>query len=115
MWVEIVFLVGLLTVGQVLAVDEDFYIPYTDTYGYVYDPKTRQYVKQDAAPSSDTVVQKPDVNATVTVDPQDQVNPVVTGTLDASKGIPAYYILISGVIIVLVASAYWSLQRKKTR
>lgn len=115
MLIRLLFLIGLLIAGPVLGVDEDFYIPYTDTYGYVYDPETGQYVKQeDPAPPAETVVQKSNHNATV--DPQNQVNPLVTETLDASKSsIPAYTILISGVVIVLIALGYWSLQRKKTR
>ena len=32
---------------MVVAIDEDYFIPYTDNYGYVYDPETGTYIKQD--------------------------------------------------------------------
>jgi hypothetical protein len=49
---RIIMLIGLLIAGQVFAIDEDFYIPYTDTYGYEYDPETNKFVKRDQAPTS---------------------------------------------------------------
>ena len=28
------------------AIDEDYFIPYTDNYGYEYDPETGTYIKK---------------------------------------------------------------------
>lgn len=46
---------SLLLVPFAQAADDDINIPYTDTYGYVYDPATGSFVKNDApAAATDT-------------------------------------------------------------
>ena len=42
-------LLGNLLTSTVNAADEDIDIPYTDTYGYVYDPATGTFIKQNPA------------------------------------------------------------------
>lgn len=52
------------------AADEDIDIPYTDTYGYVYDPATGTFIKQDdSSTGTDTAASSTppaDANGTVT-------------------------------------------------
>ena len=36
--------------NQVSAIDEDYFIPYTDTYGYEYDPETGTFIKKEPDP-----------------------------------------------------------------
>jgi hypothetical protein len=38
--------------NTVLSVDEDYFIPYTDNYGYEYDPETGTYIKTEPAPTN---------------------------------------------------------------
>lgn len=46
---------SLLLVPLAQAADDEINIPYTDTYGYVYDPATGSFVKNDApAAAADT-------------------------------------------------------------
>ena len=71
-------LIGLLATGGLLlmsaipstpalyAADEDIDIPYTDTYGYVYDPATGTYIKQDPTSIPDTPVTTPTSTDTTT-------------------------------------------------
>lgn len=47
------------------AVDDDYFIPYTDTFGYVYDPQTGNYVKQDS-PATDTASNTEQTSTTYT-------------------------------------------------
>lgn len=42
-------LLGNLVTSTVNAADDDIDIPYTDTYGYVYDPATGKFIKQNPA------------------------------------------------------------------
>lgn len=37
---------GIVVSQPVYAIDGDYVIPYTDNYGYVYDPKTGSYIQQ---------------------------------------------------------------------
>lgn len=39
-------MLGMVVSQPVFAVDGDYVIPYTDNYGYVYDPKTGTYIQQ---------------------------------------------------------------------
>ena len=71
-------LIGLLATGGLLlmsaipstpalyAADEDIDIPYTDTYGYVYDPATGTYIKQDPTSTPDTPITTPTSTDTTT-------------------------------------------------
>jgi len=111
MLIKFLFMTGLLIAGQAFAIDEDFYIPYTDNYGYVYDPETGQYVKQEPATSGESVVGN-------TVDAskgnsQDHDNQAVAETADPAEASMTIYLVIGGGIFVLVAFTYWSSQRKK--
>jgi hypothetical protein len=45
-----------LTTPGLYAADEDIDIPYTDTYGYVYDPATGTYIKQDPVSTTEPAV-----------------------------------------------------------
>jgi hypothetical protein len=40
-------LLGLASTSPLYAIDEDYFIPYTDNYGYEYDPETGTYIKKD--------------------------------------------------------------------
>lgn len=42
-----VFIGLMLISSSTFAIDEDFYIPYTDTYGYEYDPETGRFMKKE--------------------------------------------------------------------
>ena len=64
--------IGLLSMSAIsltpalYAADEDIDIPYTDTYGYVYDPATGTYIKQDPASTPDSAVITPASTDTTT-------------------------------------------------
>ncbi len=104
------------------AADEDIDIPYTDTYGYVYDPETGAYIKQDqqattgstattAAPA-DTVTQSAAVPVTMNEPAATTLPPPIRPGASASTltvGILA--LLLVGVVVGLVMSS----RRQKNR
>jgi hypothetical protein len=45
-----------LATPVVYSADEDIDIPYTDTYGYVYDPVTGTFIKQDPVSTTEPAV-----------------------------------------------------------
>jgi hypothetical protein len=45
--IVIMLLAGMCVPMRSVAVDDDYYIPYTDNYGYEYDPETGTYIKKD--------------------------------------------------------------------
>jgi hypothetical protein len=106
-------IIGVVLAGPALAIDEDFYIPYTDTYGYVYDPATGKFVKQEpantAAAAADSSVSGPHSQ-----DPgmQEQLSQNAADQPGSTEQNITMYLVIGGVII-LAAVSYLLLQRKK--
>jgi hypothetical protein len=72
-------LLCIMSTPPVAAADEDIDIPYTDTYGYVYDPATGTYIKQD--PPTAAVI---DVTGTA-----ETANAPLTATGSVSAPVPA--------------------------
>ena len=107
-----VVLLCLLLGGRVSAVDEDYYIPYTDNYGYVYDLETGQYIKKEQPPGEENTsvaehssVENKAVNANGA--PQNKLNRTI-------QGFPDYLVLIMIVGMALaVIGFYLRLRRRK--
>ena len=103
------FLIIFLLVGNAAyAVDSEFYIPYTETYGYTYDPETGQYV-QSEQPSNDTLV-APNTHSEIE-------NRVLStdgvSTDGVSKDGVSNYIMTIAIIIGVLASVIWLLRAIK--
>jgi len=120
MQVRYVVLVSLLIGVQVFAVDEDYYIPYTDTYDYVYDPETGQYIKQEK-PSGEGNISGRDHTSAGNNSPDSnagsQSSNVPSGM--GKQGSPNQDFLdspvsavISGVALAVIGFFFW-LRRKK--
>ncbi len=91
-----------------MGVDEDYYIPYTDTYGYEYDPETGTFIKRDPAPaaSESSQQQPPSHEANVSAIQQNETSTDQSGlTTESSKlRLPILFavaILIGGGLLVL--------------
>jgi hypothetical protein len=105
----ITLLVVCFTSHYLYAVDEEYFIPYTDNYGYEYDPESGTYIKketpetgksnsQQSTPiAGNTPIVKNPVNPTKNTNPAD--NQVTEST---SPIVLAAIILFFGVIAVLV-------------
>jgi len=104
-------LVVLLSVGHVFAIDEDYEIPYTDNYGYVYDPETGQFVKQDQSTpeSGDT-----SAGANVVDVSKNNAGQALTETPLASQGSLTFYLLIGAGIALLIVAAVTFLAHRKS-
>jgi len=99
------------------AVDDDYFIPYTDKQGYVYDAKTGQFIKQKSPAKSAAVA--------TTSTPTAATIQSVTGLTVPSQPSPAVVSesannqqtgrnagILSGLIIVAV-TVYFLLSRRK--
>ena len=115
----VVALAGITLLPAVYAVDDDYYLPYTDTYGYTYDAKTGTYVKQDGATNTapTTTTTTPTETATqnqTTADMASTTQNTTSTEPDAPtkfSGMNTVYLgllLLAGVIV-----GYWLISRKK--
>jgi hypothetical protein len=48
----VTLLFSMVQSTSLFAVDEEYFIPYTDNYGYEYDPQTGTYIKTDPPQSA---------------------------------------------------------------
>ena len=111
----IVLLTGLLVAGAAQAVDEDYYIPYTDTYGYVYDPETGKFVKQEPAPAAgqddaagDETKATGEVQASRAATPDEANEPMEN---ESASSVP--FLWISGGIILIAGYLYRLRQKRR--
>jgi len=115
MLARIIMLIGLLIAGQVFAIDEDYYIPYTDTYGYEFDPETGKFVKRDqVSTASGNTADKNTIEHTQT-DSQPHNNQTVTQAGETSGGniLSRFGIMIGSVMLLLAVFTYWFNKRRK--
>jgi hypothetical protein len=112
----IVLLTGLLVAGLAQAIDEDYYIPYTDTYGYVYDPDTGKFVKEEPKPAPGQGSAAGDSTKAGTGDHAAQAAPSAESRESLeSEGGTAPFIWISGGGILLIAGfLYWFRQKRRS-
>ncbi len=93
----------------VIAIDEDYYIPYTDTYGYVYDPETGQFVKSEESQASMDITQEDNISSTSNGNAQhtpDMTN-MGTDTLTQTTSSGDFtYLLIAGITFLVLLSAW---------
>lgn len=102
----------LLTIGQstsLLAVDEEYFIPYTDNYGYEYDPQTGTYIKKDPPQSAPQQMANATVNAGNTINTSNQADrtePIASSNVsnEESNSSIQLPLLIASLLGVLVIS-----------
>lgn len=124
----LVIALGLSLVKPLYAIDGDYNIPYTDNYGYEYDPATGTYVqKQVPAPATSTDNQAtPDTTTTTSVPvpttTQAEANNSVSAPAEANTPVAApaeaktarVPLMIAGVFAVLGFSLAAMRMRKKS-
>ncbi len=104
---------AVLSTSALYAADEDIDIPYTDTYGYVYDPATGTYIKQDPASTPETAVTTPtstnttptttSVAGTATTTDTDLSDTAVPSTIGPEQASPGMAIpMLLGILIASV-------------
>ena len=108
---------GLSLASASYGADEDIDIPYTDTYGYVYDPATGTFIKQDN-PANPAAGQAQDISppvsdAMATIEP-----PANTGTMpqDDAPAMQSGSALMPALLLALIiafAFAYRFMARPK--
>lgn len=116
-------LIGLLLLSmRVYAIDETYYIPYTNHNGYQYDPQTGQYVKtQQSAPKASNNTQKQSGSDTEMQSDSgmqnDSTQTAGEGRKSSAREIPFYIKAIigvgSGILIIVVVLSLWLRQRKR--
>lgn len=109
---RLLIIIGLLFSTQVVAIDEDYYIPYTDTYGYVYDPETGQFIKQDQA-SSESESSPGSANTADSMQAGNNVQPTTkTSTpLEETSSLP---LVVAGlVVLAVIVFAVWFKRKKQ--
>lgn len=86
------------------AADEDIDIPYTDTYGYVYDPATGTFIKQDK-PATSATDQTPEALPPAAGPMAAVETPATTGmtTPETAPAMQAGSVLMPGLLLVLIA------------
>lgn len=103
---------------NLLAADDDIYIPYTETYGYTYDPATGQFVKKgDRADSVNTLAAQdmPVTNnsSSMTADAADGkhesavANATGPGNWSASSDESTIYYILGVAIATLIMIFCW--------
>ncbi len=81
----LVIALGLSLVKPLYAIDGDYNIPYTDNYGYEYDPATGTYVQKNVpAPATATDHSAAQDTTTVTSEPAPTTTPA-----EANNSVPA--------------------------
>ena len=98
--VRCVAIIYLLIGSQVFAIDSDYFISYTDNYGYVYDPETGQYVEQEQPPAEHPVVDDISVNSKSELqDRNDQSAPGTGGSSDQGLPVDLIWIVIGSLVL----------------
>ena len=101
--ITILFLILFST--PTVAVDEDYFIPYTDNYGYEYDPETGTYVQKEptatATPqSTQELAQQTNIETNITA--QTRTTQVETGNQNdnASIQLPVLIGALLGILLI---------------
>lgn len=99
-------MLGMVASQPVYAVDGDYVIPYTDNYGYVYDPKTGTYIQQSQpadTPQSDPVQpQNQAASPAAAANPTPVIQAEQTTTTAPQQTSPiSLPVMVTGTIIVL--------------
>ncbi|MGY8813947.1 MAG: hypothetical protein ACKVHQ_04430 [Gammaproteobacteria bacterium] len=94
---------------SLFAVDEEYFIPYTDNYGYEYDAETGTYIKKESQATGESKIQESTLIATNSPVVNNPVNLTENTspaddqiTTSSSKIVLAAIILLFGITIVLV-------------
>ncbi len=117
-------LLSMVLSTSLLAVDEEYFIPYTDNYGYEYDPQTGTYIKTDPPQSaSEQSVPQQVTNASDTSDNNintsnpamrtDQIANSNVSDVDSNISIQLP-LLIAGLLGMLVISIFLVKKLKKS-
>lgn len=113
----IVLLTGLMVAGSALAIDEDYYIPYTDTYGYVYDPETGKFVKEEPKPAPGQSNASGDSTKAGTGDHAAQASPSIElreSQESEGGGTRPLTWISGGGILLIVGLFYWFRQKRRS-
>ncbi|MGK0296728.1 MAG: hypothetical protein ACI9XC_000320 [Gammaproteobacteria bacterium] len=107
--IVITLLVVCFSSHSLFAVDEEYFIPYTDNYGYEYDAESGTYIKNETQATSESKIQQstPIVSNTPVannpVNPTENTSPADNQiTTSPSPIVLAAIILLFGVTVVLV-------------
>ncbi|NNE37991.1 MAG: hypothetical protein HKN08_06770 [Gammaproteobacteria bacterium] len=103
----------ILVSTPLLAVDEDYFIPYTDNYGYEYDPETGTYVQTKPTatvtpqPTSQTGQQTATESskASLTAQPNPDQSETVNDTDSISIQLPVLIGALVGILVISFALA----------
>ena len=110
------FFLGMFFSNPLSAIDEDYFIPYTDNYGYEYDPETATYIKKDnPAPvvTDNQPASTVDMNNAI-ADQQivSAIPPNSTEDAETSSRIP---LVVGAVILILgLVIVFTRIQKKST-
>ena len=107
-------IVGTFVPDTGYAIDEDYFIPYTDNYGYEYDPETGTYIKKDnptpAVTENRQSTHNTDNTASVTQQPMSVASPTATTNEETSNRLP---LILAGAIVLLgIIVVFTRLQKK---
>jgi len=86
------YYLSVSNINIVIAADEDIFIPYTDTYGYIYDPVSGQFVK--GGDQQDTANKMTAENVTVVNNNESSTSINAAG----SKNVPVESVLKNEVV-----------------
>ena len=104
----LIVLLYLSCTNVATGVDEDYFIPYTDNYGYEYDPETGTYIKKQPSPTDSVTQQQNSTHASniSAAEPAaSATGPAEPSAGDSSLGLPlllAAVILLGGGVMVYV-------------
>jgi hypothetical protein len=100
----------------VIAVDDDYYIPYTDTYGYTYDPVTGTFVKTDDPATGPVTVNPPAESVTARAPATaGQTPPASAPDFGTGSQSPVTGILLAGVLVAAIGFAITAIQRREKK
>jgi len=104
-------LIALMLAEQAKAIDGDYEIPYTDNYGYVYDPEIGKFIKENNEQGSASSVNSSVAESLTPITHADkgQEQEVVSGTTEGRY----YSYLIGGGIVILGIFAFYFWSRRK--
>jgi hypothetical protein len=101
-------IVLLLTFSSspIFAVDEEYFIPYTDNYGYEYDPETGTYIKKEPPPEAmpQQTTQKTGTQINKSVASIQAAAPQASATSENDKILLSLPVLISSLVGIMILS-----------
>lgn len=98
---------GVFCINHVYAVDEEYFIPYTDNYGYEYDVETGTYIKRDApsptASGTQESIDSSEHNINIAQKPESVSIQILTTNQKTSD---SPLLIFAGVVLILGFSVF---------